>query len=156
MRILHAKGLDDFIKLDLKDIQIDPVIRSRTNAAVYEIIHTNLVENVQTLIANIPDAVEAWRKLERVYSSKTTDGIITGIDGLLYLDFKLGDDIPTFFAHCDIVYAKLTKLGINVQTEFRTGYVIGLLYETLPTVALALSNLPDEQLRLLMVGFIKL
>ncbi len=138
--------MDEFVEKDLKDIKMDPVIRSRTNAAVYEIIHTNLAENVQTLIANIPDAVEAWRKLERVYSSKTTDGIITGIDGLRYLDFKLGDDVPTFFAHCDLVYAKLAKLGINLQMEFRTGYIISLLYECLPTVASGLSNLPNEQL----------
>ncbi len=151
VRILHAEGLDEFIERELKDIKMDAVIRSRTNAAVYEIIHTNLAENVQTLIANIPNAVEAWRKLERVYSTKTTDGIITGIDGLRYLEFKLGDDVPTFFAKCDMVYAKLAMLGINLQTEFRTGYVISLLYESLPTVASMLSNVPCEQLTMEMI-----
>ncbi len=146
VRILHAEGLDEFIEREMKDIKMDAVIKSRTNAAVYEIIHTNLAENVQTLIANIPNAVEAWRKLERVYSTKTTDGIITGIDGLRFLEFKESDDGPTFFAKCDLVYAKLAKLGINLQTEFRTGYVISLLYESLPTVASTLSNIPCEQL----------
>ncbi len=71
--ILHVEGLDEFIPLDLKDVNIDLVMGSRTNAAVYEIIHTNLTTNVQPLIANIPNEVDAWSKLERIYSLKSTD-----------------------------------------------------------------------------------
>ncbi len=89
LMILCAEGLDKFIKTDLKDVWIDPAIRSRTNAAVYKIIHTNLAKNVQSLIANIPVAVDAWRKLEQIYSSKSTDKIITSIDGLRYSDARL-------------------------------------------------------------------
>ncbi len=75
-RILLADGVDDYVTKKLEEINDEPVIRDRINAAVYELIHTNLIPEIQPLITNIPRALDAWKKLEKSYTSNSVDEIV--------------------------------------------------------------------------------
>ncbi len=147
-RILLADGVDDYVTKKLEEINDEPVIRDRINAAVYELIHTNLIPEIQPLITNIPRALDAWKKLEKSYTSNSVDEIVASIDQFRELAFDLNKPVPSFFAECELTFMKLDRLGVILPTVFKTNYIISILYTKLPNVASQLTNLPQDQITL--------